>query len=350
MTASIIPTDPAHESHTDAQGSEKEDFITARPRKSGNAISKPHKKAPTQAERESMFPAMDPTTIPEERWLDVPSILAIGRDLARAPKKPKGQVFGKTAGYLRHCAALYAFTYRGHLRPAYWPYRHMKDKHGERILTEERGLILCLGMSRAHEELPYTINSKGLVYKRAHEDFLRERTKTGQFTSRPNGVPPIMHTFSQVQGLAAAVEGVNNEFDLRKITGKELGTQRLQHARKQTLDLAAQSIVEQGRALRAQQQVPALVTQEGKRLAAVATKEKDELIEKLEECVRMGVETSKKEIDELVEAYEEIIEGLSRDALSSALEIKTLKAQFQMDDEVPKDGQNCYGEGAETEF
>lgn len=31
----------------------------------------------------------------------------------------------------------------------------------------------------------------------------------------------MIHTFSQVQGLAAAVEGVDGEFDLIKITGME---------------------------------------------------------------------------------------------------------------------------------
>lgn len=63
-----------------------------------------------------------------------------------------------------------------------------------------------------------------------------------------DGLPARIAFSHYFYHLAAAIEGVNGEFDLRKITGKELGMKRMQPVRKGGLNLAAQSVVDQERA------------------------------------------------------------------------------------------------------
>ena len=109
MTAKIV-----------GKGIDKDNSLNPmRTRKSIEVPKKKHKAMPRQEVLETLFPPQDPASIPEADWMSIPDILKIGRDIVRAPPKKKGEQYGKTAGCLRHCAAPYAYTYRGHLRGAF---------------------------------------------------------------------------------------------------------------------------------------------------------------------------------------------------------------------------------------
>lgn len=84
-----------------------------------------------------------------------------------------------------------------------------------------------------------------------------------------------------MQGLAAAIEGLTGDFVLKKVTGKKIGLQRIQAARKSALESVAQSVIEQGRAMRAQLEVPALVQSVAKKLVKKETATLERGISKL---------------------------------------------------------------------
>lgn len=93
------------------------------PKKPTNVSTNTYAKYPNRAELEKMWPMAEIDSIPEAEWLTEPEVLGIGRDLVKAPTKPKGQRYEPSAGYIRHKKAPYAFNYCGHLREAFWEYR-----------------------------------------------------------------------------------------------------------------------------------------------------------------------------------------------------------------------------------
>ncbi|OBT89421.1 hypothetical protein VE02_02052 [Pseudogymnoascus sp. 03VT05] len=209
-----------------------------------------------------MYPPIDPSTIQEDDRLDILEVLRLGNTLSKAPLKPKGVLHGITAAYMRHQAAPYAYSYRGKLRAAYWPYREACEKGQDKpILSPERGD----------------------VYQRAQKEFLAERDgRTGKFIPRNPAVAPIMNEFSLAQGLASAILNEKNEFNLSKITGKEIGAVKLGPARKELLARTAEAVVSKAKGVNAQQQVAAIVRKNLDREVRRATKKKDAKIDLLE--------------------------------------------------------------------
>ncbi|ELR03138.1 hypothetical protein VC83_08478 [Pseudogymnoascus destructans] len=112
----VLPAENEPQSQLTNIIGENGNFVSHMPKKIENAVWKKHKPRLTDTEQKAMFPPMDPRVIPEEKWLDV---IDVARDLACAPPKPKGQLHGPTARYLRHKKAPYAFNYRGELRAPY---------------------------------------------------------------------------------------------------------------------------------------------------------------------------------------------------------------------------------------
>ncbi|OAF55470.1 hypothetical protein VC83_08369 [Pseudogymnoascus destructans] len=300
MTRPVVP-DNQGKSHVAALDDENSNFIAAGPKKPKDQRKNLHKPAPSQAEKELIFPAIDPSIIPENERLDVLEVLQLGNKFMRAPPKQKGVVHGVTAGYLRHQAAPYAYSYRGKLKAAYWPYRKACNKDGQQILSDARIRQLC----------------SGRVYQRAQKEYLESRdAASGKFTVRKTTDAPVLNQFSQVQGLAAAILDERNEFALKKLTGKEIGTMKLSAARKNVVAREAQALEEQARGMRAQQQVTALVRKNLKREVAHATERKDQRIEELESSLQEVVHHAQQEIsDEVIKREAAMTELAEENAL-----------------------------------
>ncbi|ELR10005.1 hypothetical protein VC83_06408 [Pseudogymnoascus destructans] len=78
------------------------------------------------------------------------------------------------------------------------------------------------------------------IYERAQKEFLPDRdSRTGKFVVRDPKISPVMNEFSLMQSMAAGMLNERNEFDLRKVSGKEIGMQKLPAARKVVLNREA---------------------------------------------------------------------------------------------------------------
>lgn len=92
--------------------------------------------------------------------------------------------------------------------------------------------------------------------------------------------------------MSAALLNERNEFDLRKITRKEIGIAKLGLAQKALLAQTAQVIVGKAKGINAQMQVTAIMRKNLNREVHRAIQRKDEKINKLEDDLRKLVQRS----------------------------------------------------------